>query len=58
VKQVWDISKGLTHPTIALVGGYTALDLSNVITVQNAMNGGVAAWFKHALKTFGENCWK
>ncbi len=35
------ISKGSYYPTIALVGGYTALDLSNVITVQNAMNVGV-----------------
>ncbi|CAH0335356.1 hypothetical protein FVB9288_00993 [Flavobacterium sp. CECT 9288] len=35
------ISKGSYYPTIALVGGYTALDLSNVITVQNAMNVGL-----------------
>jgi len=35
------IAKGSYYPAIALVGGYTALDLSNVITVQNAMNIGV-----------------
>ncbi len=35
------ISKGSYYPTIALLGGYTALDLSNVITVQNAMNVGI-----------------
>ena len=35
------IAKGSYYPAIALVGGYTALDLSNVITVQNAMNIGI-----------------
>ena len=35
------IAKGSYYPVIALVGGYTALDLSNVITVQNAMNIGI-----------------
>lgn len=35
------IAKGSYYPTIAIIGGYTALDLSNVITVQNAMNIGV-----------------
>ncbi|SHG44379.1 Outer membrane protein TolC [Flavobacterium segetis] len=35
------IAKGSYYPSIAIVGGYTALDLSNVITVQNAMNIGV-----------------
>ena len=35
------IAKGFYYPTIAIIGGYTALDLSNVITVQNAMNIGV-----------------
>lgn len=35
------IAKGSYYPAIAIVGGYTALDLSNVITVQNAMNIGV-----------------
>ena len=35
------IAKSAYYPVIALVGGYTALDLSNVITVQNAMNFGV-----------------
>ena len=35
------IAKGSYYPSIAIIGGYTALDLSNVITVQNAMNFGV-----------------
>ena len=35
------IAKGSYYPAIAIIGGYTALDLSNVITVQNAMNIGV-----------------
>lgn len=35
------ITKGAYYPTIAIIGGYTALDLSNVITVQNAMHIGV-----------------
>ncbi|HEY0045784.1 MAG TPA: TolC family protein [Flavobacterium sp.] len=30
-------------PTLAIVGGYTALDLQNVVTVQNAMNIGIGA---------------
>jgi len=29
------------YPTLAIVGGYTTLDLKNVVTVQNAMNFGV-----------------
>ncbi|MFH6971598.1 TolC family protein [Flavobacterium petrolei] len=35
------IAKASYYPAIAIIGGYTALDLSNVITVQNAMNIGV-----------------
>ena len=35
------IAKSAYYPTLAIVGGYTALDLSNVITVQNAMNIGI-----------------
>ena len=35
------IAKGAYYPAIAVIGGYTTLDLSNVITVQNAMNIGV-----------------
>ena len=35
------IAKGSYYPAVAIIGGYTALDLSNVITVQNAMNIGV-----------------
>ena len=35
------IAKSSYYPAIAIIGGYTALDLSNVITVQNAMNVGV-----------------
>ena len=29
------------YPTVAMVGGYTTLDLKNVVTVQNAMNIGL-----------------
>jgi outer membrane protein TolC len=35
------IAKSGYYPSIALVGGYTAMDLKNVITVQNAMNFGL-----------------
>ncbi|MFV8342705.1 TolC family protein [Flavobacterium sp. XS2P39] len=35
------VAKSAYYPAIALIGGYTALDLKNVITVQNAMNIGV-----------------
>ncbi|AWG22086.1 transporter [Flavobacterium faecale] len=35
------IAKSGYYPSIALVGGYTTLDLKNVINVQNAMNFGV-----------------
>lgn len=35
------IAKSGYYPTISLIAGYTALDLKNVITVQNAMNVGV-----------------
>ena len=35
------IAKSGYYPSIAIIGGYTALDLKNVITVQNAMNIGV-----------------
>ena len=35
------MAKSTYYPAIALIGGYTALDLKNVITVQNAMNIGV-----------------
>ncbi|TRX02717.1 TolC family protein [Flavobacterium gawalongense] len=35
------MAKSAYYPAIALIGGYTALDLKNVITVQNAMNIGV-----------------
>lgn len=35
------IAKSSYYPAIAIIGGYTALDLSNVITVQNAMNFGL-----------------
>jgi outer membrane protein TolC len=36
-----NIAKSGYYPSIAIIGGYTALDLKNVITVQNAMNLGV-----------------
>jgi outer membrane protein TolC len=35
------ISKSAYYPSIALVGGYTALDLQNVVTVKNAVNVGL-----------------
>ena len=35
------IAKGSYYPVIAIIGGYTALDLHNVIAVKNAMNIGV-----------------
>ena len=35
------IAKSGYYPSIALIGGYTALDLKNVVTVQNAMNFGL-----------------
>lgn len=35
------IAKSGYYPSIALVGGYTYLDLKNVVTVTNAMNFGV-----------------
>lgn len=35
------MAKGGYYPAVSLIGGYTALDLSNVVTVQNAMNFGV-----------------
>lgn len=35
------VAKSGYYPAISLVGGYTSIDLKNVITVQNAMNIGV-----------------
>lgn len=35
------VSKSGYYPSISIIGGYTTLDLKNVITVQNAMNIGV-----------------
>ncbi|WP_035673286.1 TolC family protein [Flavobacterium sp. 83] len=35
------IARSAYYPAISLIGGYTALDLKNVVTVQNAMNFGV-----------------
>lgn len=35
------MSKSGYYPSISIIGGYTALDLKNVITVENAMNIGV-----------------
>jgi outer membrane protein TolC len=35
------IARSAYYPSIAIIGGYTALDLKNVVTVQNAMNIGV-----------------
>lgn len=35
------VAQSAYYPSIAIIGGYTTLDLKNVITVQNAMNFGV-----------------
>jgi outer membrane protein TolC len=35
------IAKSGYYPSISIIGGYTALNLQNIITVQNAMNIGV-----------------
>jgi outer membrane protein TolC len=35
------VAKAAYYPSINLVGGYVALDLKNVVTVQNAMNYGL-----------------
>jgi outer membrane protein TolC len=35
------LARGNYYPTINLIGGYIALDLKNVVTVQNAMNFGL-----------------
>jgi outer membrane protein TolC len=35
------IAKGNYYPTVALTGGYVALDVQNFLTVTNAMNFGV-----------------
>jgi outer membrane protein TolC len=35
------IARSAYYPSIAIIGGYTALDLKNVVTVHNAMNIGV-----------------
>ena len=35
------MARGAYYPAIALIGGYTSLDMKNVVTVQNAMNFGV-----------------
>lgn len=35
------VAKAGYFPSLALVGGYTALDIQNIVTVQNAMNVGV-----------------
>jgi outer membrane protein TolC len=35
------VAQSAYYPSLAIIGGYTTLDLKNVITVQNAMNFGV-----------------
>ena len=35
------VAKSGYYPSLSLIGGYTTLDLKNVVTVQNAMNFGV-----------------
>jgi outer membrane protein TolC len=35
------MARSAYYPSIAIIGGYTALDLKNVVTVQNAMNIGI-----------------
>ncbi len=36
-----DIAKANFYPSVALIGGYVALDLKNALTVSNAMNIGI-----------------
>jgi outer membrane protein TolC len=35
------MAKSAYYPTVSLLGGYTAVDVRNILTVQNAMNFGV-----------------
>lgn len=35
------IAKGSAYPSLALIGGYTSLNLQNVVTVENAINFGI-----------------
>ncbi|APA00154.1 MULTISPECIES: TolC family protein [Flavobacterium] len=35
------VAKSGYYPSLSLIGGYTTLDLKNVVTIQNAMNFGV-----------------
>ena len=35
------VARSAYYPAIAIVGGYTSLDIKNVVTVQNAMNIGL-----------------
>ena len=41
LKDEVKVAKGDYYPTLALVGGYIALDLNNALTVTNAVNVGV-----------------
>ncbi|WP_241077772.1 TolC family protein [Flavimarina sp. Hel_I_48] len=41
-EQNIDVARGDYYPSVALTGGYIALDLRNALTVTNAMNVGVA----------------
>ena len=36
-----EVAKSGYYPSLSLIGGYTSLDLKNLVTVQNAMNFGV-----------------
>jgi outer membrane protein len=47
------IAKSAYFPSIALVGGYTALNLQNVVTVQNAINVGLG--FSYNLSSIFKN---
>ena len=47
------IAKSAYYPSIALVGGYTALNLQNVVTVQNAINVGLG--FSYNLSSIFKN---
>lgn len=47
------VARSAYYPSIAIVGGYTALDIKNVITVQNAMNIGLG--FSYDLSSILKN---
>lgn len=42
------VAKGAYYPSLSLIGGYTALDLQNVMTVTNAINFGMGVSYNLA----------